>query len=363
MSADRAREGAGAAFAAAAVPARASSHRILIASDAWLPQVNGVVRVLELLKREVEHMGHMVKIVEPGMFKTFPMPSYPEIRLALSAPWQAGRIIDDFAPDAIHIATEGPIGWAVRNWCVKRKRPFTTSFHTRFPEYLHARTRFPVAWSYRFIRAFHRPAAALLVTTQSIKRELEQRGFRNILIWARGVDVELFRPQPKEWLNLPRPIFLYVGRVAIEKNLEAFLALDLPGTKLVIGDGPQLSALKARYPSAHFAGTKLGEELARYYAASDVFVFPSLTDTFGLVVLEALASGVPVASFPVQGPADILAGAPVGVTDWDLRSAVLAALKISPEACRRYALGFSWEACAREFIEYLYPIKPTPSAA
>lgn len=345
--------GAGPAGEAHASEAQATPLRILIATDAWIPQVNGVVRTLETLVGELEKLGHTVEVLEPGMFKTVPLPSYPEIRVALRARGRTREVIEQFAPDAIHIATEGPIGWAARNFCVSRALPFTTSFHTRFPEYLHARTRVPVTWSYRLLRRFHWPSAALLVTTNSLKNELEGRGFRNIRIWVRGVDTALFKPQPKAWLDLPRPVFAYVGRVAVEKNLDGFLSLDLPGTKLVVGDGPQLQALKARYPDAVFVGTKLGEELAAYYAASDVFVFPSRTDTYGLVVLEALASGVPVAAFPVQGPADIIGNEPVGALNPDLRAASLAALKLDPEACRRFALAFSWEACARQFVSHL----------
>lgn len=327
--------------------------RILIATDAWLPQVNGVVRTLETLSGKLVRLGHTVQMLEPGMFRTVPLPSYPEIRLALRAQGRSRRAIDAFAPEAIHIATEGPIGWAARAYCVSRGLPFTTSFHTRFPEYLHARTRMPIAWGYRFLRRFHWPASALLVTTHSLKRELEGRGFRNIRIWARGVDVELFKPRDKSWLDLPRPIFIYVGRVAIEKNLDAFLSLDLPGTKLIVGDGPQLASLKARYPEAVFVGAQHGEDLARYYAASDVFVFPSRTDTYGLVVLEALAAGVPVAAYPVQGPADIIASHPVGMLSEDLRAAALGALALDPAACRRFALDFSWETCARQFVSHL----------
>lgn len=338
--------------------------RILIATDAWHPQVNGVVRTLELLVRELTKLGQEVKVLEPGMFRTVPMPSYPEIRLALNARGRTRRIIDDFAPDAMHVATEGPIGWAARAYCKRQGRLFTTSFHTRFPEYLHARSRFPVELSYRLIRHFHRPSSALLVTTPYLKKELEGRGFDNVKIWQRGVDVEHFRPRPKDWLTLPRPIFLYVGRVAIEKNVAAFLSLDLPGSKVVVGEGPQLQSLKFRFPNAYFVGTKLGEELARYYAASDVFVFPSQTDTYGLVVLEALASGVPVAAFPVPGPADIIGNTSVGCLDWDLKRAALNALSIPPEACREFALGFSWEVCALEFLDYLYYMgRSGPAAA
>jgi 1,2-diacylglycerol 3-alpha-glucosyltransferase/glucuronosyltransferase len=336
-------------------PITARSLRILIATDAWYPQVNGVVRTLDTISAELQKMGHVVRILEPRRFRTLPLPSYPEIRVALSPARKAARFIEAFGPDAIHIATEGPIGWAVRAYCLNNKLPFTTSFHTRFPEYLHARTRLPVHWSYNVLRSFHWPAAALLASTPTLRSELEARGFRNIRIWSRGVDTELFRPRTKDFLDLPRPVSLYVGRVAVEKNLEAFLALDLPGTKLVVGEGPQLAQLKARYPGAVFVGAKQGEELARYYAAADVFVFPSRTDTFGLVVLEALASGVPVAAYPVQGPADILGAAqmPVGALDEDLRAAVLRALDCDPKDCRAFALTYSWENCARQFLGHL----------
>jgi glycosyltransferase involved in cell wall biosynthesis len=336
-------------------PITGRSLRILIATDAWYPQVNGVVRTLDTVASELHKMGHVVRILEPRRFRTVPMPSYPEIRLALGAARRAAQVIEAFGPDAIHIATEGPIGWAVRGYCLNNKLPFTTSFHTRFPEYLHARTRVPVHWSYNVLRNFHWPAAALLASTPSLKSELEARGFRNIRIWSRGVDTALFKPGPKNWLGLPRPVSLYVGRVAVEKNLEAFLALDLPGTKLVVGDGPQLAQLKTRYPEAVFVGAKQGEELARHYAAADVFVFPSRTDTFGLVVLEALASGVPVAAYPVQGPGDILGAAtvPVGALDEDLRAATLRALECDPKACRDFALNYSWENCARIFLGHL----------
>ena len=330
--------------------------RILLATDAWMPQVNGVVRTLNTLRGELLRLGHTVEVLEPSKFRTFPLPSYPEIRVAIGPARRARQIIDAFAPDAIHIATEGPIGWAARGYCLARKLPFTTSFHTRFPEYLHARTKFPIAWSYNVLRNFHWPAAAVLVTTNSLKRELEGRGFRNIRIWVRGVDTELFKPLPPEdrdWLGLPRPLFVYVGRVAVEKNLEAFLDLDLPGTRMIVGDGPQLAALKAKYKDVHFAGSRHGEELARYYAASDCFVFPSRTDTYGLVVLEALACGVPVAAYPVQGPADIIGDFPVGAIDEDLKAGALRALKCDPATCRNFALGFSWEACARQFVSHL----------
>lgn len=334
-------------------PLPRQSLRILIATDAWYPQVNGVVRTLDTISTELQRLGHTVRVLEPRRFRTLALPSYPEIRLAMRPARKAARFIEAFGPDAIHIATEGPVGWAVRAYCLNNKLPFTTSFHTRFPEYLHARTRFPMRWSYHVLRNFHWPSAALLASTSTLKTELEGRGFRNIRIWSRGVDTELFKPRAKDWLDLPRPIALYVGRVAVEKNLDAFLALELAGTKIVVGDGPQLAQLKQRYPQAVFVGAKQGEELARYYAASDVFVFPSRTDTFGLVVLEALASGVPVAAYPVQGPGDIIGDAPVGALDEDLGAAVQRALACDPKTCRDFALNYSWQSCAAQFLGHL----------
>jgi glycosyltransferase involved in cell wall biosynthesis len=325
--------------------------RILITTDAWAPQVNGVVRTLETLGKELVRLGHDVRFVTPDGFRTIPMPTYPEIKLALFARRAVGRVIDTFKPDAIHIATEGPLGLATRRNCMRRGISFTTSFHTRFPEYIHARFGVPTAWPYAGLRWFHGPATAVMVATRTLERDLTARGFKNLRPWSRGVDTDLFKPAAKDWLDLPRPVFLYVGRVAIEKSVEEFLKLDLPGSKLIVGDGPQLAELRARYPQAHFAGPKFGAELARYYGASDVFVFPSRTDTFGLVVLEALASGLPVAAHPVQGPIDIIGGnETVGALDEDLQRAALRALQISPQACRSFAMNFSWEACTRQFL-------------
>lgn len=328
--------------------------RILIATDAWAPQVNGVVRTLETLEKQLVKLGHEVLFVTPGGFRTVPMPTYPEIRLALFARRAVGRVIEKFQPDAIHIATEGPLGLATRRNCLRRGISFTTSFHTRFPEYIHARFGVPTSWPYAGLRWFHRPATAVMVATRSLESDLEARGFKNLRLWSRGVDTDLFKPGDKTWLDLPRPVFLYVGRVAIEKSVEEFLQLELPGSKLIVGDGPQLAELRMRYPEAHFTGPKYGPELARAYAASDVFVFPSRTDTFGLVVLEALASGLPVAAHPVQGPNDIIGdNAAVGALGEDLREAALRALKLSPQACRLFAMTFSWEACTRQFLTNL----------
>lgn len=325
--------------------------RILVATDAWAPQVNGVVRTLETLGKQLVRLGHDVRFVTPDGFRTVPMPTYPEIKLALFARRAVGRVIDEFKPEAIHIATEGPLGLATRRNCMRRGISFTTSFHTRFPEYIAARFGVPPSWSYAGLRWFHGPATAVMVATRTLERDLAARGFKNLRFWSRGVDTDQFKPGAKDWLDLPRPVFLYVGRVAIEKSVEEFLKLELPGSKLIVGDGPQLAELRERYPAARFVGPKFGAELARHYAASDVFVFPSRTDTFGLVVLEALASGLPVAAHPVQGPIDIIGdNAAVGALSDDLQQAALRALKLSPQACRLFAMNFSWEACTRQFL-------------
>jgi glycosyltransferase involved in cell wall biosynthesis len=328
--------------------------RVLISTDAWAPQVNGVVRTLETLGQELQRFGHEVQFVTPDGFRTVPMPTYPEIRLALFARRAVGRVIEDFKPDAIHIATEGPLGLATRRNCMRRGISFTTSFHTRFPEYIHARFGVPTSWSYAGLRWFHGPATAVMVATRTLERDLAARGFKNLRLWSRGVDTELFKPGLKDWLDLPRPVFLYVGRVAIEKSVEEFLKLKLPGSKLVVGDGPQLGELRVKYPEVRFTGPKFGQELARHYAASDVFVFPSRTDTFGLVILEALASGLPVAAHPVQGPIDIIGGNDaVGALSEDLGAAALTAMRLKPEACRAFAMDFAWEACTKQFLAHL----------
>jgi glycosyltransferase involved in cell wall biosynthesis len=337
-------------------------RRILIVSDAWHPQVNGVVRTLDTVSRELRRAGDVVEVIGPDRFTSIPTPGYAEIRLALAPKRALARMAASFAPDAVHVATEGPLGWAMRAICWQRGWRFTTSFHTRFAEYLHARTRIPTAWSWALLRSFHAAAAGTFCATPSMARELEARGFARVMPWSRGVDLARFRPsaadhgEPDAWETLPRPIFLCAGRVAVEKNIEAFLALDLPGSKVVVGDGPQRAALMRRFPQAHFTGWRENGALARAYAQADVFVFPSLTDTFGLVLLEALASGTPVAAFPVTGPLDVVGDAPVGALDQDLRAACLRALAADRGLCRAHAERFSWAACARRFRDSLVPV-------
>lgn len=329
--------------------------RILIVTDAWLPQVNGVVRTYQTLARELAAIGHETRFVTPQDFRTLPCPTYPEIRLALLPARRLARLIEAAQPAAVHIATEGPLGLAARRYCLRRGLPFTSSFHTKFPEYLHARTRVPVRWGYAAMRWFHGPSQALMVATQGVEDELAAWGLGRLRRWTRGVDTELFRPRDKGFLDLPRPVWLYVGRVAVEKNIEAFLGLDLPGTKLVVGDGPQRADLARRFPATVFAGAKAGEDLAAHYAAADVFVFPSRTDTFGLVLLEALASGLPVAAYPVAGPRDVIGDAPVGALDEDLGAAARRALALDPAACRAFACGRGWAASAAQFLGNLAP--------
>ncbi len=328
---------------------------ILIVSDAWHPQVNGVVRTIGTVRDELEAMGHSVEVIGPDRFRTLPMPTYPEIRLALGAKRRLWAMIDGMRPDCIHIATEGPLGFAARSYCLKHGKPFTTAYHTRFPEYVRDRAPIPLGLSYAVVRRFHRPSSAVMVATQTIEDALKGRGFANIRRWTRGVDTELFRPRDKGFLDLPRPVSMYVGRVAVEKNLEDFLRLDLPGTKVVVGDGPARDELQRKYPGVHWVGAKHGEELAMHYAAADVFVFPSRTDTFGLVLLEALASGVPVAAYPVPGPLDVVDGSGAGCLDVDLKRAVEGALAIPGEKCRDHALGYSWRRSAEQFLSNLRP--------
>jgi len=357
---DRAKppEADGAAAGEVAPPLVAASPglRILIVTDAWFPQVNGVVRTMATVVRELAAMGHVVEVIGPDRFRTVPCPTYPDIRLAVLPGRRLGRMLEDFAPDALHISTEGPLGMAARSWARHRGLPFTTAFHTRFPEYVQARIGLPPALAYAVLRRFHNAGVGTMVATAGLRRELTARGFTKLRRWSRGVDLDLFRPEPREAWALPRPVFTYVGRVAVEKNIGAFLSLDLPGSKVVVGDGPQRAALARAHPEVHFAGTRHGEPLARAYAGSDVFVFPSRTDTFGLVMLEALACGTPVAAFPVTGPADLLGDQPgIGAIDADLRRACLAALEADRAACRAFAERFSWRACAELFLSHLAP--------
>jgi 1,2-diacylglycerol 3-alpha-glucosyltransferase/glucuronosyltransferase len=327
--------------------------RIAIVTDAWHPQVNGVVTTLSRTREGLEAKGHTVTIVDPSGYRTIPCPSYPEIRLALGPGRRLRQALDEAAPQAIHIATEGPLGAAARRYCLEHDLKFTTSYHTQFPQYLRKRLPVPVAWSYRYLQRFHRRAERTLVPTEHMRRELTEHGFENVVIWSRGVDTGLFRPMQRDFLDLPRPIAVYAGRVAIEKNLEAMLEADLPGSKLIVGDGPDFEKLRRRFPDAHFVGYKFGDELAQHLAAGDVFVFPSRTDTFGLVMLEAMACGTPVAAFPVTGPIDVVSDGVTGALDDDLAAAVRRALTLSRDDCRRAALERTWDRAVGEFMSHL----------
>lgn len=334
---------------------------ILIATDAWHPQVNGVVRTLTSLANSASGLGEEIAFLTPEGFPSVPVPTYPGLRIALPSRREIARRIEAIAPDAIHIATEGPIGWAVRAYCRRRKLAFTTSYTTRFPEYVSVRTGIPESLGYAVMRQFHAASSMVMVATDSLRRELAGRGFRRLGNWTRGVNTELFRPDDPAKLDLPRPIFMTMGRVAVEKNLEAFLSLDLPGSMVVIGDGPQKAELEHKFPRAHFLGEKKGGDLSSHLAAADVFVFPSLTDTFGVVQLEALACGTPVAAFPVTGPLDVIADHPIGAIDHDLRAACLRALEMSRETCRNFALQRSWENSTRQFLGNLTALQPSRS--
>ena len=323
--------------------------RILIATDAWHPQINGVVRTLATTAETAKQLGADIIFLTPDNFRTFALPTYPDLRVAMPKGERIAAMIDIARPEAIHIATEGPIGHQVRRYCLRKNIPFTTSFHTRFPEYVSARLPIPEDWVWAWLRRFHRPSRAVMAATPALARELGDRGFARVVLWPRGVDANLFRPRQVA-RKRPGPVFLSVGRVAVEKNLDAFLSLDLPGTKVVVGDGPARADLEKSYPETVFLGALHGEALAEVYASADVFVFPSRTDTFGLVLLEALASGVPVAAYPVSGPLDVIGDAPVGVLNEDLRRACLTALDIPREGCRNFALGYTWQAAARAFI-------------
>ena len=335
--------------------------RILIATDAWRPQVNGVVRTLTSLARSASALGADIDFLTPDGFPSVGVPTYPGLRMALPNRREIAARIEAASPDAIHVATEGPIGWAVRAHCRRRKLAFTTSYTTRFPEYIAVRSIIPASLSYAVLRHFHAAAAMTMVATGSLHQELGARGFRRLGFWGHGVDTDLFNPDHPAEIDLPRPIFMTMGRVAVEKNIEAFLSLDLPGSKVVVGDGPQRAALEHKYPKVKFLGEKTGADLTAHLAAADVFVFPSRTDTFGVVQLEALACGTPVAAYPVTGPLDVIADHPVGALDEELRSACLRALDMSRDACRRFALERSWENSARQFIGNLSALQPSRS--
>lgn len=327
--------------------------KLALVTDAWFPQTNGVVRTLTATLRCLEAEGVEARVFSPQDFRTVPCPTYPEIRLALFAGRPLARALEEFRPDAVHVATEGPLGLAARRWCLRRGRVFTSAYHTQFPEYLRARLPLPLAASYAWMRWFHGAARRTLVATPSMRRLLEQHRLGNLVLWSRGVDAQLFRPRDKALLAWPRPLWLYVGRLAVEKGVQDFLCLDLPGTKILIGDGPARPRLEAQFPSARFLGFKQGEDLASHFAACDVFVFPSRTDTFGLVLLEAMASGLPVAAYPVAGPLDVVVDGVTGVLSEDLAAAAMRCLQLDPQRCREHALQFSWESCTRQFIAML----------
>ncbi len=364
MSTDAQTPPAEAASPNGAAEPQALAQKILLVTDAWEPQVNGVVRTLANTNRELKAMGCEVEVISPADYpNSVPLITYSEIRLALGAREDVEDRFLAFAPDAVHIATEGTLGWDARAICLKHKFPFTTSYHTQFPEYVTARFKWIPLWAgYRYMHAFHDKSGRVMVATPTMKKQLDLQGFRNTAIWSRGVDIEQFHPRLRGIdggiypADLPRPIFAYVGRVAVEKNIEAFLALDLPGSKVVVGGGPALEDLKTKYPNIVFAGPKFGEELARYYADADVFVFPSFTDTFGLVILEAAACGTPVAGFVAPGPQDILPGTGAGIVDDDLQKACLEALKLKREDARALAERYSWRACAEDFRRNLEPL-------
>ena len=327
-----------------------------IVTDAWAPQVNGVVRTLSTVAAELAGLGVAVEVIGPDRFRTVPCPTYPEIRLAVLPRRRLGRLLREVLPDFLHIATEGPLGMAARALCRAHGWRYTTSFHTRFPEYLRARTGLPLGLSYAVLRRFHNGGCGTMVATESLHRELEGRGFTGLRRWSRGVDLDLFAPEPRDaWEGLARPVFACIGRVAVEKNIAAFLSLDLPGSKVVVGDGPQLASLRRRFPGAHYTGARFGAALAASFAGADVKVFPSRTDTFGLVVLESLACGTPVAAYPVMGPRDILRDGVTGGLDEDLRAACLRALGADRGACRAHAETYGWRACAEQFLGFLVP--------
>ncbi|MFZ5702747.1 MULTISPECIES: glycosyltransferase family 1 protein [Sphingomonadales] len=332
--------------------------KIAIITDAWAPQVNGVVRTLTAVTERLRALGHELLVISPDQYASIPCPSYPEIRLALTTRFGIGARLSEFAPDAVHIATEGPLGIAARRFCLDHGYPFTTAYHTQFPDYLAQRTRLPAAMFWPFIRWFHAPAHAILVSTETVRAQLRGQGLGQVVHWGRGVDLTCFgpdAPRPALYAELAGPIQLYVGRVAVEKNIEAFLSSRHPGSKVVVGDGPAREALARAYPDAHFVGAQSGAALAGYYAGADVFVFPSRTDTFGLVMIEALACGTPVAAFPVSGPLDVLSPG-AGAMHADLDTAIAAALSLNRADCLAAGRSFTWDASTRQFLNALVPI-------
>jgi glycosyltransferase involved in cell wall biosynthesis len=332
--------------------------KIAFITDAWHPQINGVVTTIDKTCQLIKDQGNQLLMITPDQFITVPCPSYPSIKLAVWCYPKVKKLLDNFAPERIHIATEGPLGLAARKYCLKNKLAFTTSFHTMFAEYTHMRFKVPITWGYSLLRWFHKPASRTMVATAKVEDDLVKWGFprEKFVRWSRGVDADRFKPRDKDYLPYPRPISMFVGRVAVEKNIEAFLALKIPGTKVVVGDGPSLIPLKKQFPDAIFAGFETGEPLAKTMAAADVFVFPSRTDTFGIVMLDALACGVPVAAYPVQGPLDVLIDNKTGCMRENLEEAFYAALKLSSEDCRQQALQYSWKNCSAQFLNNLVPV-------
>jgi len=330
--------------------------KIAIVTDAWEPQVNGVVRTLKMTIQELIHLGHTVKVISPSQFCSIPCPSYPEIRLALAWPSELSKKFHNFSPNCIHIATEGTLGWLARSFCLKYKIPFTSAFHTRFPEYMHARFHIPIDWGYAILRKFHQPSSAVLTPTSTIKIALESKRFSNVKLWSRGVDTTVFRPDGEKVERNAAPVFLYAGRIAIEKQVDHFLTLDLPGQKWIAGDGPELPRLKSKYPNARWFGSLESDELAKVYRSADALVFTSVTDTFGLVMLEAMACGTPVAAYPVTGPIDVVEPGISGALDQDLLSACLAAYSLPRDQVVMHATNFSWRSATLQFLSALKSI-------
>ncbi len=332
------------------------SHKILIVTDAWLPQVNGVVRTLECVIFELQEMGYEINVIHPHLFRRIPCPGYPEIELAINPASKVAKLIEQFQPDALHIATEGPLGWAARKWCLRHRKPFTTAYHTKFPEIVQRYTRVPTSIGYAVVRRFHAPSSAVMVPTPSVARELRAARFTNVIAWSHGVNGRIFKPMDREAndvMNTAHPRWLFVGRASLEKNIDDFCKLDLSGSKWVVGVGPILERLKRDYPQVHYLGVLRQDELAKVYASADAFVFPSKSDTFGLVMLEAMACGTPVAAYPVPGPLDVVGNSPAGVLNHDLKAACEAALTIPRDIPAQYAEQFTWHASTQLLLQHL----------